>query len=384
MFCMNCGQQLPEGAKFCLNCGTPQGAVSPTGTAQAETINLDGMHTFVPALCPNCSAHMKVDSSAKVAHCDSCGTEFLVQDAIKALTVRGNVQVGSATINVSGTNTDSLLQRVEIMLGDGDFGGAMSKCDTILDSDPTNGRVYFYMLMSNLHCRKRNDLTALKAPFDGNQYYLKAMQYGDPELKNELQGYIHLINARNEEKRKKEDEEDLARINNLKVGDTFYFGSYNERRISWKVLRMQDRMAFIISSNNICTLPYHQPDGNITWSDCTLRKWLNSDFLNGAFTQALQSRILRCKLNNDNNPRYKTPGGAPTTDKVFLLSINEANTIFANDKARANGSLWWLRSPGKYPSDAACVSVGGEVGTYGMGVRHDGGVRPALWLNLNS
>ena len=173
MFCMNCGQQLPDGAKYCLQCGTPQGAVSPTGTTQAETINLDGMHTFVPALCPNCSAHMKVDSSAKVVHCDSCGTECLVQDAIKALTVRGNVQVGSATINVSGTNTDSLLQRVEIMLGDGDFGGAMSKCDTILDSEPTNGKVYFYMLMSNLNCRNRNDLASQTRPFDGNQFYIK-------------------------------------------------------------------------------------------------------------------------------------------------------------------------------------------------------------------
>ena len=155
MFCMNCGQQLPDGAKFCLNCGTPQGAVSPTGTTQSETINLDGMHTFVPAMCPNCNAHMKVDTTSNVARCDTCGTECLVQDAIKTLTVRGNIQVGNATINVSGTNTDGLLQRVEIMLGDGDFDGAMSKCDTILDSDPTNGRVYFFMLMSDLGCRRK-------------------------------------------------------------------------------------------------------------------------------------------------------------------------------------------------------------------------------------
>ena len=31
MFCMNCGQKLPEGAKFCKRCGTPLGAVSPDG-----------------------------------------------------------------------------------------------------------------------------------------------------------------------------------------------------------------------------------------------------------------------------------------------------------------------------------------------------------------
>ena len=375
MFCMNCGQQLPDGAKYCLQCGTPQGAVSPTGTTQAETINLDGMHTFVPALCPNCSAHMKVDSSAKVAHCDSCGTECLVQDAIKALTVRGNVQVGSATINVSGTNTDSLLQRVEIMLGDGDFGGAMSKCDTILDSDPTNGRVYFYMLMSNLNCRNRNDLASQTRPFDGNQYYIKAMQYGDPELKNELQGYTNRTYAKYD-----------ANLKNPTVGAEIRFGHYsNGQSVIWKILRIQNNMLFIISSDNICNLPYHQPCGSITWADCTLRKWLNNEFIQGYFAPVEQARILPCKLNNDNNSQYNTPGGVPTTDKVFLLSINEANQLFAYDRARANGSWWWLRSPGFYPDYAACVDLDGEVNTYGGDVDNSsGGVRPALWLNLNS
>ena len=371
MFCMNCGQQLPDGAKYCLQCGTPQGAVSPIGTTQAETINLDGMHTFVPALCPNCSAHMKVDSSAKVARCNSCGTECLVQDAIKALTVRGNVQVGSATINVSGTNTDSLLQRVEILLGDGDFGGAMSKCDTILDSDPTNGKVYFYMLMSNLNCRNRNDLASQTRPFDGNQYYIKAMQYGDPELKNELQGYAYA----------KYD----ANLKNPTVGAEIRFGHYsNGQSVIWKILRIQNNMLFIISSDNICRLPYHQPGGSITWADCTLRKWLNNDFINGYFTPAEQSRILPCKLNNDNNPQHNTPGGIPTADKVFLLSINEANVLFANDQARDNGSWWWLRSPGWDPNYAASVHEG-SVFAYGDNVRLTyADVRPALWLNLNS
>ena len=76
----------------------------------AETINLDGMHTFVPAMCPNCNAHMKVDTSYKIARCNTCGTECLVQDAIKTLTIKGNVQVGNATINVSGTPSGTVSQ----------------------------------------------------------------------------------------------------------------------------------------------------------------------------------------------------------------------------------------------------------------------------------
>ena len=28
MFCMNCGKALPDGAKFCMYCGTPLGAAA--------------------------------------------------------------------------------------------------------------------------------------------------------------------------------------------------------------------------------------------------------------------------------------------------------------------------------------------------------------------
>ena len=112
MFCMNCGQQLPDGAKFCMQCGTPQGAIAPGKAIGSEALQMNENRTFVPAMCPNCSAHMKVDSSTKIARCDACGTECLVQDAIKALNVKGNVQVGNATITINGVSTDSLLQRV--------------------------------------------------------------------------------------------------------------------------------------------------------------------------------------------------------------------------------------------------------------------------------
>ena len=392
MFCMNCGQQLPDGAKYCLQCGTPQGAVSPTGTTQAETINLDGMHTFVPALCPNCNAHMKVDTSSKIALCDACGTECLVQDAIKALTVKGNVQVGNATINVNGTNTDSLLQRVEIMLGDGNFRGARSKCDTILDSDPTNGKAYFYMLMSDLNCRNRNELSAQKAPFVDNQFYIKAIRYGNPELKNELQGYINAINARNEAiARENEARAREARARNEairknpKVGDEFHFGTRNGKVIWWKVLIVSAGKALVISRDDICIKKYHKDLGKITWADCTLRKWLNNEFISEYFTPSEQTQILPCKLKKDKNPNFKTRCGVPTTDRVFLLSINEVNQLFANNQARAIGSCWWLRSPGDRPLNAAFVTIHGEVDTYGNRADFERyGVRPALWLNLNS
>ncbi len=420
MFCMNCGKQLPDGAKFCKFCGTPQGAVSPTGTAQAENINLDGMHTFAPAMCPNCNAHMSVDSSSRIAHCDTCGTECLVQDAIKALTVKGNVKVGNATINVSGTNTDSLLERVEIMLADGDFDGAIKKCDAILDAEPKNGKAYFYMLMANLKCRTRKELANQRVSFDKNQYYSRAVQYCDDDLKAELIDYSKASKTRLEsdlkEKRKHppKDERDHnsgqieaikvlveernkefeVKRKNLKIGDEFYYGTYpNEflskgKKVLWKVLNIQDDKALIICSDTINGQKFHNSDGSAIWRDCTLRKWLNNDFFGSFFTKTEKTRILPSEIKTVKKQKLIKVGSVTTTDYVFLLSVQEANELFADDEARKlvlyNSSYsWWLRSPGKSPDFVARVLHDGKIDANGQYSSSNEQVRPAMWINLD-
>lgn len=106
MFCMYCGQTLPDGARFCKFCGTPQDAVAPVGTDSIGTPtvpvvpspiipNFDNApkQVLVPAMCPNCSARLNVDPSYKIARCGACGTECLIQDAINRLNVSGSVNL---------------------------------------------------------------------------------------------------------------------------------------------------------------------------------------------------------------------------------------------------------------------------------------------------
>ena len=90
--------------------------------------------------------------------------------------------------------------------------------------------------------------------------------------------------------------------------------------------------------------------------------------------------------------KSETPGlgGEITTDNVFLLSIYEAKTYFANKRARFTGSMWWLRSPGSIPSHAACIYTDGEIVLGGSKVYDDRvghqnglGVRPAMWIKLD-
>ena len=389
MFCMNCGQTLPDGAKFCMKCGTPIGAVSPTASTNSETINLDGTHTFAPAMCPNCNAHMKVDTSTKVARCDTCGTECLVQDAIKTLTVKGNVQVGNATINVNGTNIDSLLKRIEILLSDGNYDGVMSKCNTILDLDPTNGKAYLYMLLASLGCRNINELANRHSPFDNNYYYPKVMKYSDTNTKTQVYNYATSIRAKVEAEQRRHEAELEAKQKNPKLGDIIYFGTTKDNeRIWWKVLDVKERNAFLICKKIFPLMPYNYKLGPITWKDCTLRMWLNNEFLRENFSASESARIIPSNVINENNPKHKAKGGASTIDRVFLLSISEANYYYSINALNDLDNSWWLRSPGR---NQACASYFGKgtafdehdcVHEWGQEVNRTKYVRPVLWLSL--
>lgn len=375
MFCTHCGQQLIEGANFCSNCGSPQGSVSPMRSAFSGAINLNESRSLVPAMCPNCNAHMRVDTSNRIARCNNCGTECLVQDAIKSINVTGIVQVSNATINVSNTNINSLLQRVEMMLQEEDFDEAKERCNTILDSDPTNAQVFLFLLMAYYGCRKRKELAYLASPFDKHQYYVKAIKYGTPDLKRELQGYIDVINRRN-----------VARQSNLRVGDEFYFGTDSRgERIWWKTLDIRSGMALVISTESLATLPYHQTTERTTWFTCTLRYWLNNELYNDCFSPEERARIIPYdhSVGRVYSPNSLT--NIQNTDKLFLLSLNEASQLFANDKSRELMDVsWWLRSTDYFSYDAPVVGVDGMINSNGICVALELGVRPALWIKTIS
>ena len=111
--------------------------------------------------------------------------------------------------------------------------------------------------------------------------------------------------------------------------------------------------------------------------------------------------IATTAVKNAKNPEYGTPGGSDTKDKVFLLSIAEAEKYFDSDSDRQaeptaytvaqgayvdNGNCWWwLRSPGHDRDNAADVDYDGDVSNYGSSVNYgNNAIRPALWINLES
>ena len=207
------------------------------------------------------------------------------------------------------------------------------------------------------------------------------------------------------------------------VGDIITFGNYPQTAdgtvmpIKWEVIDVQDGKALIVSHYGLDCLPYNEENTEVTWENCSLRTWLNRDFINVAFTDDEQKRILETKIVNDDNPMYGTEGGNDTTDKVFLLSLDELmkyfNMTINNGEEASNvycydgtcscfpteyaisrgvshfySCCWcWLRTPG-YDNYTASGSLGNSAG-YSYYVDNNGkndtygaAVRPALWITI--
>lgn len=200
----------------------------------------------------------------------------------------------------------------------------------------------------------------------------------------------------------------LDSFSKLAVGSFIEFGTYPQDEqgqtapIEWQVLARETGRILVISKYALACKPYNMADKSITWEDCSLRHWLNGEFLKRAFSPEEQNRILKSTVTADENPNFSTPPGNDTADKVFLLSISEAKKYFDSDAARqckrtaycnAQGAdkninsncWWWLRSPGSNADRAAGVDLNGSVYNFGSDAYHKiDAVRPALWINLKS
>lgn len=197
-------------------------------------------------------------------------------------------------------------------------------------------------------------------------------------------------------------------LKNCNVGDSIKFGAYEQDNnisngkedIEWIVLEVKNGKVLVISKYTLDCQPYNTSFKEVTWENCTLRKWLNSEFLNIAFSNTEKTTIPKITVSADKNPEESTTPGNATQDKVFLLSITEAikylsyiNSIQCKptDYAVANGAYidrnlgwWWLRSPGYDQYAAALVIYNRGISYGGLSVHClNGAVRPAMWIDLS-
>ena len=204
-------------------------------------------------------------------------------------------------------------------------------------------------------------------------------------------------------------------MKDFEIGSIILFGSHK-----WRILDVKKNMILIITDEIIERRPYHNVYEEITWADCTLRKYLNGDFYD-EFIETDKAKIIPVKNKNMNNQWYGTNGGKETQDKIFLLSIEEVVCKYFGDSSEnllnrskkqlywfqkkdknndkrvaifsdesSKGTWWWLRSPGRVGVKAVYIHGNGNIGIQGNNIlkgniadgKCRGGVRPALWLKL--
>lgn len=206
-----------------------------------------------------------------------------------------------------------------------------------------------------------------------------------------------------------------VRLAGASRGDYVEFGAFEQdgdagdgaEPLWWIILDEKDGRFLLISEKVLAGRAYHEGEGDIVWRDCSLRAWLNGEFLQGAFTDAERSLVAEVENENPDEDVHGTEGGPDTADRVFALSEPEAavylgseerrfyfGTAAPTDLAVAQGvsvhgegeeaaSPWWLRSPGTYPNSAVFVEADGTVNPNGAIVTNDYfcGVRPAMWVD---
>jgi hypothetical protein len=188
----------------------------------------------------------------------------------------------------------------------------------------------------------------------------------------------------------------------VKRGQYVKFGSYHQNigcykePIEWLVLDVCGNEALLLSRYALTFIAYNNKYEDITWENSGIREWLNYYFLEDAFSKEEQRRIKLSDVANDDNPEYGTSGGNNTQDRVFCLSIAEAEQYFLDESERLcqptesarilypvvddnGGCCWWLRSSGDRQRCASFVKSRGTICKDGSSGTCGGiAVRPAI------
>ena len=197
------------------------------------------------------------------------------------------------------------------------------------------------------------------------------------------------------------------RLYGLGAGDVVKFGEYEQdgvaangpEALEWIVLESTDTTVTLISKYVIDCVMYHEnKDAPAYWHSASLRAWLGGEFYENAFSDSERGMLALVTNQNPDNDRCGTKGGETTEDRVYVLSIDEAEKYLDEDslvgvptqysldrgvydKGEYEGVYWWLRSPGATQNSAAKVNCDGKIDIRGSGVNYSSyGVRPSITL----
>lgn len=174
-----------------------------------------------------------------------------------------------------------------------------------------------------------------------------------------------------------EEESELAAIADSEVGDVVAFGRY-----TWYVTDKTDGICTLLCQGCVANMAYNDSKTDITWENCSLRRWLNEGFYNSKFSDGEKDAIVTThNIFTEEDTPYEMDCGKDTDDNVYLFTYSESKTV--SDDIRGCGIDWWLRSPGKRQKEAVYVFSGDSWNLMGNDVDHSMGVRPVIRVSYS-
>ena len=215
------------------------------------------------------------------------------------------------------------------------------------------------------------------------------------------------------------------RLSRAETGSTVQLGFYPQSSkdakekeiVDWIVLGKDGSRLMLISKYALDCLPYESADEiqvSASWGTCLLHRWLNETFLNEAFDQGEARLLVRMKPDEDPQESGSHFDRGVVGDRVFLLSIAEAEQYFSSKAERqclptryaigrgayqssiGRTCFWWLRTtvehmdqtlegiPVENITRAALVGSSGgivEIGHYMSNRQY--AVRPVIWVDTD-
>lgn len=201
----------------------------------------------------------------------------------------------------------------------------------------------------------------------------------------------------------------LPRIDQNEVvsWDCLYYGNYwqedtnndgkvdekdEKQPIKWRVLSIENNTAFLLADRSLASRPnIDEEKGETSWENSEVRKWLNNDFYNDAFSEEeKQGVVLKTLDNTEDTEGYQS--GNSTRDKVALLSLRElAVERYGLLRGRCSrytsdgNADWAVRTIAVSEFGNGFIDVPTSAKIYeGWTKGETIGIRPIIYLNLSS
>ncbi len=190
--------------------------------------------------------------------------------------------------------------------------------------------------------------------------------------------------------------ENTRDYSNAKPGRLIFLGYDN---MPWQVLENKDGRLLLISKFVLECLPVDRfYKGYWNWETCSVRRELNTDFVNNMLTKEEQANIVPVYIDNNTDLHFGSRD-IKAEDKLFYISLADARRYFKSDRDRMapitkfgmrsmlwtvfdQYGHWWTRTKGVLPLDTYYIRDGvpmSENSTVQGGNQEYFGVRPAMY-----